>query len=155
VLNKCGVAEEQLWPYTEARVAERPPEPVYQNAEQHQCLSYRRLARSLTAAKSCLAVGFPFALGFSIYEHVEGPEVAQTGLVRLPARGEPLIGGHAVLAVGYDDAFVSDPKEGPGCFIVRNSWGDTWGDAGHLYLPYQYFLNRRLSSDFWTIRQVE
>jgi C1A family cysteine protease len=72
--------------------------------------------------------------------------VARTGVVPLPGAGETALGGHAVLAVGYDDA--------EGRFLVRNSWGADWGQGGHFTLPYAYLTERGLSSDFWTIAQV-
>jgi C1A family cysteine protease len=56
-------------------------------------------------------------------------------------------GGHAVLAVGYQD---SDQT-----FIVRNSWGPGWGIKGYFTLAYPYLLQPTLSSDFWTISSVE
>jgi len=65
----------------------------------------------------------------------------------MPSAEEPVIGGHAVLAVGYDDEDA--------VFVCRNSWGPTWGDAGYFYMPYAYLLDDNLSDDFWTIRVVE
>jgi C1A family cysteine protease len=75
------------------------------------------------------------------------PEVAQTGKVPLPPRGEQLIGGHAVLAVGYDDAEQS--------FIVRNSWGTSWGIKGYCMMPYGYLTDSQLARDFWAVYTVE
>jgi C1A family cysteine protease len=59
---------------------------------------------------------------------------------------ERQLGGHAVMAVGYDDENQ--------WLIVMNSWGASWGDKGFFYLPYEYITNNNLSDDFWTIRQV-
>ena len=65
----------------------------------------------------------------------------------MPAAGESVLGGHAVMAVGYDDSQQR--------FIVRNSWGDGWGMKGYFTMPYAYLTERNLSSDFWTIRLVK
>ena len=65
----------------------------------------------------------------------------------LPGRGERVLGGHAVLTCGYDDA--------TGRFLVRNSWGPGWGMGGYFTVPYGYWTNANLASDFWSMRQVE
>ena len=65
---------------------------------------------------------------------------------QLPQAGEKQLGGHAVLAVGYDE----DQQR----FIIRNSWGPHWGLKGYFTMPYAYLLQPGLSQDFWTIRLV-
>jgi C1A family cysteine protease len=96
--------------------------------------------------KGCLASGYPFVFGFTVYESFEGAVVRQTGHAPMPAPRERAIGGHAVMAVGYDDARQ--------WFLVRNSWGPRWGMAGYFTLPYSYLIQAVLSKDFWTIRIV-
>ena len=64
----------------------------------------------------------------------------------MPASGEAVIGGHAVMGVGYDDSQQ--------WFIVRNSWGTTWGLNGYFTLPYAYVTDPNLADDFWTIRLI-
>jgi C1A family cysteine protease len=94
--------------------------------------------------KACLASGYPIIFGFTVYESFESQQVANTGIVPMPGHHESVLGGHAVLCVGYDDSTQR--------FIVRNSWGDSWGDKGACYMPYAYLLSRSLASDFWTIK---
>ena len=96
--------------------------------------------------KGCLASGYPFVFGFTVYDGFESDAVAQTGILNMPASTEKTIGGHAVLAVGY-----SDPDQR---FIVRNSWGAKWGQAGYFTMPYGYLMDENLSDDFWTIRLI-
>jgi C1A family cysteine protease len=97
--------------------------------------------------RACLAEGYPFVFGFAVYDSFESEEVAKTGIVNLPVAGDRMLGGHAVLAVGFDDTVQR--------FIVRNSWGSGWGMAGYFTIPYAYLTNRDLSDDFWTIRGAE
>jgi C1A family cysteine protease len=144
---KQGVCAETEWPYVVGQFTTRPPKSCYTHAMDHQVLSYHRVARSLPQMKGCLAEGYPFVFGFAVYEGFESETVAETGVVPMPGKKESMLGGHAVMAVGYDDAEKR--------FIVRNSWGSTWGKDGYFFMPYDYLLTPDLSDDFWTIRLVE
>jgi C1A family cysteine protease len=144
---KQGVCTEELWKYDIAEFAVKPPARCYQAAVKNRVLSYQRVPQSLTSIKGCLAHGYPVVFGFQVYESFESQHVAKTGVVPLPATTEELLGGHAVLAVGYDDASAR--------FLVRNSWGPEWGQGGYFTMPYPYLTERNLSSDFWAVMQVE
>lgn len=143
-LARQGVCSEKLWPYRISRFALKPTAACYKEALSHVITSYHRII-TLNEMKTCLAEGFPFAFGFSVYESFESQQVAETGVVNMPASGERQIGGHAVLAVGY----AEETKR----FIVRNSWGSEWGIKGYFSMPYEYLSDRNLSDDFWTIRR--
>jgi C1A family cysteine protease len=143
-VNKQGACAELLWPYDITKFAIRPTAQCYNAAHQHRTVSYQRVPQSLTQMKACLASGYPIIFGFTVYESFESQQVANTGIVPMPAHYESALGGHAVLCVGYDDATQR--------FLVRNSWSDQWGDKGYCYMPYAYLLSRSLASDFWTIK---
>jgi C1A family cysteine protease len=143
-LAQWGDCKEGTWSYLPQNVFVKPPDVAYQEAAQHKILTYMRL-ESLQDVKACLAEGYPVSFGFTVFESFEGSTVANTGVVPLPNTNESCLGGHAVLAVGYDDS-----KQ---CLIVRNSWGPTWGDHGYFYLPFLYISNPDLSDDFWSIRK--
>jgi C1A family cysteine protease len=148
-LNQLGAPPETMWPYSDKNpgpFAEKPPPAVFTNAAQHKATSYQRVARAPTQMRACLASGFPFVYGFTVYESFESQAVAKTGIVPMPAPNEAVLGGHAVMAVGYDDAAQR--------FLVRNSWGTGWGMAGYFTMPYAYLLDPNLADDFWTIRSV-
>jgi len=145
-LAKQGACPEMSWPYNIAKFAAKPPKKCYKEALNHQILSYARI-NTLDEMRACLADGYPFVFGFSVYEGFESQKVAKTGVVDMPKAGEKMLGGHAVLGVGYDDAAKR--------FTVRNSWGTDWGKKGYFTMPYAYLSDRNLSDDFWTIRRGE
>jgi C1A family cysteine protease len=140
-LAQYGVCDEKAWPYIVKKFTKKPCSKQYRDALQRKISVYRRL-ENITDMKACLAAGFPFVFGFSVYESFESEEVARTGNANLPGPTEQLLGGHAVMAVGYDDA--------TGRFTIRNSWGSGWGEGGYFTLPYAYMESRDLSDDFWT-----
>ncbi len=145
-LAKQGVCSEKKWPYVESKFAVKPGAVCYREALKHQITSYHRIL-TLDEMRACLAEGFPFVFGFTVYESFESEQVARTGIVQMPKSSERVVGGHAVLAVGYNDSAKR--------FTVRNSWGDDWGMKGYFTIPYAYVSDRNLSDDFWTIRRGE
>ncbi len=146
-IAQLGVCPETQWPYNIVKFKRKPTKKCYQEALKHQALSYQRLVQTLPQLKGCLAAGYPFVFGFSVYESFETTEVAATGTAPMPSPGERLLGGHAVLAVGYDEANQR--------FLIMNSWGTDWGLEGFFTLPYSYLTDRRLAADLWTVRLIE
>lgn len=147
VVSAYGAVDEKKWPYVISKFDVSPPKKVITEEHESKALTYTRLNNTnISQLKACLAGGAPFVFGFSVYEGFESDQVAQTGFVSMPGKNEQLIGGHAVLAAGYDDSKQS--------FIVRNSWGENWGLSGYFYLPYAYVTNTSLADDFWNITKV-
>jgi len=146
-LNQMGVCPEGEWPYDLAKFRDQPSAQCYADAAKHQALVYRRVLQDLHQLQGGLASGYPIVFGFSVYESFEGRDVARGGVVPLPKRAEKQLGGHAVLAVGYDDTDQT--------FWVRNSWGTGWGQRGYCKMPYAYLTSSGLASDFWALYTVE
>jgi C1A family cysteine protease len=146
-VNQLGAPPETDWSYDIAKFADKPPQQAFDDAAKHKSILYQRVTQTLPQLKGCLAAGYPFVFGFTVYESFESQQVASTGEAQMPKAGEKQLGGHAVMAVGYDE----DQQR----FIVRNSWGPGWGMNGYFTLPYPYLLQDTLSSDFWTIRSVQ
>ncbi|HSU99415.1 MAG TPA: GH25 family lysozyme [Roseiarcus sp.] len=154
-----GDCPETLWPYDDtpalqpgnifppdARAAMAPSDACFQSAIRHTALEYLSIDQNLADMKDCLGSGYPFVFGFTVFPSFESDLVASNGKVPMPGADEQTIGGHAVMAVGYDDQAQ--------VFIVRNSWGTGWGDGGYFYMPYAYLLDDNLADDFWVIRTV-
>ena len=147
VIAKLGAPPETDWPYVISKFTKKPSAKAFKNALQHTVTSYQSIPQDLNHLKTCLASGLPFVFGFTVYSSFESQQVAQTGIVPMPHSGERALGGHAVMAVGYNDTTQR--------FIVRNSWGTGWGQSGYCEMPYAYLTNPNLASDFWSIQVVK
>ena len=121
-LNKFGACPESIWPYDINRLTVKPTPTCYDTASRHTAVAYQQVVQNLNQMKGCLAAGYPFAFGMTIYESFESNAVAKKGIVNMPAANEQPLGGHAVLTVGYDDSQKR--------FLIRNSWGNDWGMGG-------------------------
>ena len=142
---RAGACPENMWPYRVHQFRERPVSTCYSAGRLQRVPWYAKLHRNLDAMKGCLAEGHPFTLGISVHESFEQSRMKKTGRGALPRRGERLLGGHAVVVVGYHDEYQR--------FILRNSWGRKWGLQGYFTLPYEYLLHESLAWDFWTLRE--
>lgn len=143
---KVGACYEDLWPYDVAKFADRPAQECYDAALRDRVKSYARVTRSQSQLEAVLASGSPIIIGISVYDSFESDAVARTGTVPMPKKKEAMLGGHAVLVVGYDRRKRR--------FIVRNSWGEGWGKKGYFTLPYDYVLDENLADDFWVAKTV-
>ena len=146
-INRIGVCSESMWPYDISKFAEKPPEECFKNATCHKAVEYKRVQQILNQLKQCLIEGFPMVFGFTVYQSFEGPEIQQTGVMPMPQTGEKILGLHCCYIIGFDD----DKK----AFLVRNSWGESWGPLkGNFWMPYDFAVNSDYCSDFWTIKRV-
>ena len=163
-VNKTGVCPESEWPYDDtpaeydggpwpdgAKPATQPTPSCYADAAKYKVVSYQRLVQTLSQLRGCLAQGFPFVFGFSVYtsffDNYGTPSQKQKVVTPLPVDSDSPVGGHAVVCVGYEDAKL--------LFICRNSWGTSEGEGGYYYMPYSYLTDAQLASDFWVIQTVE
>lgn len=139
-----GACNETKWVYDVDKFTIKPTDDCYADGATHKITEYHRLNTFPDMIK-CLASGYPFVFGFSVYTEFEGVSVATTGVLNMPTPIEQFLGGHAVCAVGYD----MDAKT----ILVRNSWGTDWGIGGYFTMPFDYIKNPNLVQDQWTIRR--
>lgn len=156
VVANVGVPLEKYWPYDITKFAEKPSEEAFKMARKHVAVKYQRLHKTREQFKQCLVDGNPFVFGFTVYESFESKQTAKTGIMTMPTplNGDKVVGGHAVLCVGYDDT-----KQ---VWIIRNSWGPKWGDNGYFYMPDEFMFGKsddesvgEFTSDFWCIEATE
>ncbi|MGD8238756.1 MAG: C1 family peptidase [Armatimonadota bacterium] len=140
-----GTCPEDYWLYDVGRFDDEPSPFCYAFALSYRALTYYRMD-GLEDLKASLAQSQPFAFGFSVYESIWRPEVEETGEIPLPGPTDRQIGGHAVVAVGYDDS--------QGALLIRNSWGTGWGVEGYGWLPYEY-VEWGLARDFWALAEMD
>lgn len=144
-VKSYGACPEKEWPYQISKFTNKPSKQAYKDALDYEALLYQRVQRTTADIQAVLAGGDPVVIGINVYESFESSAVAKSGQVPMPAKGESLLGGHAVLVVGYEN----------GKWICRNSWGSDWGDRGYFYMPEEYLLDTKLSSDFWVITKTK
>ena len=141
---RIGAPAEELWPYDEAAVLHEPSSTAYAAAKLDLVTSYARVPQLLENLQAALAEGFPIVFRISTFPSID--HTASTGYIPMPQPDERSDGGHCMLLVGYDNA--------PRRFLVRNSWGEGWGDRGYGTIDYDYVTNLALAGDFWIIRTV-
>jgi len=164
-LALCGVAAEKYWPYYVADFDKEPDAFIYSIANNFEALKYFchdplgsviTPAEVLDSVKKYLVAGIPSMFGFYGFPSFDSSDIK--GGIPFPCQGESAEWGHAIVAVGYDDEKkiknLKCNKETTGAFLIRNSWGTSWGDKGYGWLPYDYILNK-LASDFWSLLGME
>jgi C1A family cysteine protease len=145
---QLGAPPETDWPYEINEFAAKPPAQAYEDGLNHQAIRYARVPQTQMGIQNVLASGYPISFGFTVYESFE-KDVGSDGIVPMPQPDEPVIGGHAVVAVGYK------PIGRQLYFECRNSWGADWADHGYFWMPAGYVTSSNLAQDFWVIEQVE
>lgn len=141
VLNTLGVCPESDDPYNQQLFADASinnSAKDLDDASHYKLVAYKKIP-DLSSVKGVLASGYAIELGFNVYESFE--YIDSSGIMPVPKSNEQLLGGHAVVIYGYDDQKL--------WFIVRNSWGSTWGNKGDFYMPYSYLNSTMSQSDMW------
>lgn len=159
-----GAPPEKYWPYIlDDKWDQEPPAFCYSFAENFKAIQYYRIDKVgmtavalLQSIKYQLNVSIPLIFGFTVFNSYNQADT-NGGKFPFPSSKERVVGGHAIMAVGYDDmmkiANTINGKETTGALLIRNSWGTGWGDKGYGWLPYEYVL-QGLATDWWTLTKA-
>jgi C1A family cysteine protease len=150
-LNTYGVCSEEDWCYNEKELTTKPSDLAYTNALKHKAINYKRINPNIFEFKNALSQHYPVVFGFNVPSSFEGIVIQKTGFMEIPKLFERNIGGHAVVACGYDDTLVHNGNTG--FLLVRNSWGENWGLNGYFWMPYA-FLSSKTCDDCWVLESV-
>jgi len=143
-LKTNGICPESMWVYDISQFDVKPPPECYASALEHKVITAENVTQTIAGMQACLSHGLPFVVGIIVYRTFESPNVAKTGIVPMPTKTDSILGGHAVLIVGYNNT----KKQ----WIFRNSWGPSWGSKGYGFLPFNYLTTPSLCSDLWVIK---
>jgi C1A family cysteine protease len=143
--NHYGASLEKYWPYNIKKFKQQPIREAKNDALRRKVTRYERIA-DFDGCIDALTNGYPVVIGFHVYTSFMSATVTRTGNMPYPnTKRERLLGGHAVLLVGYD--------KNRKVFIARNSWGTAWGDKGYFYMPFDV-IKPNMSSDYWIVKSV-
>ncbi|MBD2301213.1 C1 family peptidase [Nostoc sp. FACHB-190] len=159
-----GVCPEEYWPYNEDKFNEEPTSFCYSFAENYKTIKYFRLDYGqiskyalLSQVKLLLVAEIPCIFGFTLYNSVYDEVNFRRGHIPLPSKRDKVIGGHTVVAVGYHDRKIIENEDGErfeGALLIRNSWGNRWGQGGYGWMPYDYII-KGLTADWWSLLKAE
>lgn len=145
VALQLGAPREATWPYKPSKFRTAPTAAAFAEALRYQALHAYK-CQSLTDVRRALSMGLPVAFGVPVYPAIQDLSWNNYTLP-MPGKYERSIGGHCMTVVGHDDARR--------VLIIRNSWGDKWGRAGHCLMPYDYWLKFTAQTDAWVIDNAE
>ena len=132
-LETIGTCSEDLWPYNIEEFKDKPPEESYTTAKDHMCIKSHRVFKSIENLKACIDQGNVIVFGFTVFNSFKNGKLWNCcNVMPMPEEDDELLGGHAVLMIGYDDDLD--------CFIIRNSWGSDWRNHGDFYMPYDFVI---------------
>lgn len=115
LLLDIGICTEKEYPYGLIEDKNIINSSVIKNALNHKIKSYARVT-SIDSLKLSLFKNGPCLISFPIYNY-------SMEMWKSTIKDTEIIGGHAMTVVGYTND----------SFIIRNSWGSSWGDNGYCY----------------------
>ncbi|MCE7699474.1 MAG: C1 family peptidase [Methanobacterium paludis] len=145
-LNQFGTCAEKTLPYITSKFDKKPSAKCFKEATGFESVTYVSL-KTLTQIQQSLAAGIPVIFGTTLYSNIcdESGNIGTSPYIPLPGKGDNVIGGHAIVAVGY-----FKDVNGKLWLIFRNSWGTSWGENGYGYIDAEY-VTKKYATDFWVL----
>lgn len=143
-IGNQGVCTELLHPFTHA-LSDKPSEEAYLDGERRRITKVLNVNIDEKDIKSAIEDGYPVAISLKIYNSF----YTTSGFVVRPSEEEiesADFGFHAMVIVGYSD----DSKY----FVVRNSWGEKFGDKGYCYIPYSYICDSEMNRMACIVKEI-
>ena len=143
-MGEDGICLEVDHPYTVENLQE-PDDNAINAAKEHKISKALNVECNLDDMKSAISQGYPIIVSLRIFEQLS----SSTGFVPRPTETEcqnEEEAYHAMVLCGYSDKDK--------VFIVRNSWGERFGDKGYCYIPYSYITDPNLMKQACIITKI-
>ena len=145
VLSSIGAPPEFVFPYNEKKIYSKPDTSLNLFAAYCKLLGSKEIDRS--DIKKELITNNPVLFGIKVFSSFNSEHAKKTGIIKIPdLETDELLAGHSALLVGYDDT--------TNLYTFINTWGNSWGDGGLGYIPYEYINNPELSDEFYVMTKV-
>jgi hypothetical protein len=135
---KFGVAEEETWPFSEAKINAQPSlRALHDGFDRRGLRGYYRIDSNTQAddIRRAIAAGHPVVAGWQIDQSF----VDWDGEGAIGKQVNP-VGGHALCVVSY----AAD-----GTFKLANSWSSSWSTKGGFAIVNESFVSQ--ADDVWAV----
>jgi C1A family cysteine protease len=141
-----GICEEETCKYVSDKIDKKPSQKAYEEAKLHKIQTVKGVKILHDDIISALNEGYPIAISLKIFNSFMD---CPGGSVMLPSPDEMNADSHtshAMVICGYS---IKDKM-----YFVRNSWGESWGDKGYCYIPFDYIEDEHLDQSACIITSI-
>ncbi len=136
--KSIGIIDEAQWPYNGSKKPGADSK-IRARLQQNHAIQF-----DLTHLVESVRAGNPVVINLDVNSSFMQPK--EGGIVTPGGRSQ---GGHAIAVTGI---VIDSRVGGGGYFVIKNSWGASWGDHGYGYLPFTYCKSSYCSA--WSITDL-